>query len=99
MNNAAGIVGLLLLAVAAANFPFLTQRFLGVWGPVGKSLWLRLLELLVCYLLVGLCGLWLEQAGGQIAPQGWEFYVITFTLFCTLAFPGFVFRYLMKHHE
>jgi hypothetical protein len=39
----------------------------------------------------------LEQSLGQIAPQGWEFYAITGTLFVTLAFPGFVYRYLLKH--
>jgi hypothetical protein len=41
----------------------------------------------------------LEQAYGQIAPQGWEFYAITGTLFVTLAFPGFVYRYLLKHNS
>jgi len=48
----------------------------------------------VCYLLVGALGLGLEQAAGQIAPQGWEFYAATGALFLTLAFPGFVYRYL-----
>ena len=38
----------------------------------------------------------LEQRAGQIAPQGWEFYAITGTLFVTFAFPGFVYRYLFK---
>ena len=35
----------------------------------------------------------------RIAPQGWEFYAITATLFLTLAFPGFVYRYLYKRHH
>ncbi|MEY4294772.1 MAG: hypothetical protein RLY82_460, partial [Pseudomonadota bacterium] len=30
---------------------------------------------------------------------GWEFYAITGALFITLAFPGFVYRYLLKHRE
>jgi hypothetical protein len=51
------------------------------------------------YGLVGGAGLLLEQAYGQIAPQGWEFYAITGTLFVTLAFPGFVYRYLLKHNS
>jgi hypothetical protein len=38
----------------------------------------------------------LEHRAGQIASQGWEFYAITGTLFLTLAFPGFVWRYLVK---
>jgi hypothetical protein len=41
-------------------------------------------------------GLALEQSAGQIAPQGWEFYAVTGALFLTLAFPGFVYRYLYK---
>jgi hypothetical protein len=39
-------------------------------------------------------GLALEQHQGQIYPQGWEFYAITGAMFLTLAFPGFVYRYL-----
>jgi hypothetical protein len=62
-----------------------------------KSLGLRLLELVFFYGVVGGVGLLLEQSLGQIAPQGWEFYAITGTLFVTLAFPGFVYRYLLKH--
>jgi hypothetical protein len=41
----------------------------------------------------------LESHLGQIAPQGWEFYAVTGTMFITLAFPGFVFRYLIKHRD
>jgi hypothetical protein len=86
------------LAVVAANWPFVNQRFLAVW-PLknGKSLALRLFELLLLYFMVGAVGLALEQRVGQIAPQGWEFYAVTAALFVTLAFPGFVYRYLLKH--
>jgi len=51
------------------------------------------------YFVVGAVGLAFEKHAGQIAPQGWEFYAITGTMFVTLAFPGFVYRYLMhrKH--
>ena len=86
----------LLLAFCAANLPFLTQRLLAVW-PLKhpKGLGLRLAELVVFYFLVGMVGLALEYRAGQIAPQGWEFYAITATLFLTLAFPGFVYRYLV----
>ena len=90
---------LLLAAFAAANIPFVTQRFLGLFGPHGKSLGLRLLELLVLYFLVGAGGLLLEKNAGQIAPQGWEFYAVTAPLFLTFSFPGFVYRYLLKHHD
>lgn len=59
---------------------------------------MRLLELLAFYLLVGVMALLLERRAGQIAQQGWEFYAITGTLFLTLAFPGFVYRYLLRRH-
>ncbi|PUE46085.1 hypothetical protein B9Z47_14345 [Limnohabitans sp. 2KL-1] len=94
-------IGLLIaLAVFAANLPFANQRIL-LLGPLRatKSLAWRLAELVLLYFLVGGVGLALENHGGQMAPQGWEFYAITGTMFVTLAFPGFVFRYLMhrKH--
>jgi hypothetical protein len=55
------------------------------------------MELIVAYLLVGAVALSFEHALGQIAPQTWEFYAVTATMFITLAFPGFVYRYLLKH--
>nr|WP_145545346.1 DUF2818 family protein [Variovorax boronicumulans] len=90
----------ILAAVVAANLPFLTQRlFLALRLAQGKGLAWRLLELLVYYLLVGVLGLLLERNVGRIAPQGWEFYAVTAALFVTLAFPGFVWRYLLKHRH
>lgn len=62
-----------------------------------KSLWLRLLELLLLYCTIGVLGFLLEKRVGKISPQGWEFYAVTATLFVTFAFPGFVYRYLMRH--
>lgn len=79
--------------------PFFNHRVLAV-GPVlqpHKALIVRLLEMVLLYFVVGGLGLLLEKRAGQIAPQGWEFYAITGTLFVTLAFPGFVYRYLMRH--
>ena len=90
-------IGLLIaLAVLAANLPFANQRILLV-GPTSgtKSLAIRLAELVLPYCVVGAVGLALENHAGQIAPQGWEFYAITGTMFLTLSFPGFVYRYLM----
>ena len=85
------------LALAAANLPFLTERLLGLVRLAhGKSLAVRLGELVLMYFLVGAVGLGLEQRAGQIAPQGWEFYAITGALFLTFAFPGFVWRYLYQ---
>ena len=62
-----------------------------------KTPWLRLLELLIYCVIAGGIGLALEQRAGQVAPQQWEFYAITATLFITFAFPGFIYRYLLKH--
>ena len=86
------------LAVAGATLPFVSQRLMGVLAVnTPKTLGIRLLELIACYFLVGGVALLLEKSAGQIAPQGWEFYAITGTMFITLAFPGFVYRYLLKH--
>lgn len=88
----------ILAAVVAANLPFLTQRlFLALRIAGGKTLAWRLLELVAYYVLVGGLGLLLERNVGRVAPQGWEFYAVTGALFLTLAFPGFVWRYLWKH--
>jgi Protein of unknown function (DUF2818) len=89
----------LLTAVVGANLPFLNHRWFGVIPrQTPKTLGLHVLELVVCYALVGGLGLLLEKSDGQIYPQGWEFYATTAALFLTLAFPGFVYRYLYKRN-
>jgi hypothetical protein len=98
MGQTESVVVLILLALLAANWPFITQRLFGVLQlKQGKSLFVRLLELIALYFVVGGVGMLLEQRLGQIAPQKWEFYAITATAFITFAFPGFVWRYLLKH--
>ena len=90
----------ILVAFLSANVPFLTKRFLLLFMlKTPKTLGMRLLELVIFYFLAGGLGLLLENRAGQIAPQGWEFYAITGALFITLAFPGFIYRYLLKHRE
>jgi hypothetical protein len=99
MSQTTAVWIVVLAALVAANLPFVTQRLLAVMPLAqAKSLGLRLLELVLLYFVVGGLALLLEQRAGQIAPQGWEFYAITATLFLTLAFPGFVYRYLFKRH-
>ncbi len=84
-------------AVVAANLPFVNHRWLAVIPRSSpKTLWMHVAELVLLYVLVGGLGLLLEQSGGQIYPQGWEFYATTAALFLTLAFPGFVYRYLLR---
>ena len=99
MNQTTSVWLVLAAALAAANLPFLSERLLGLLRlrSSSKALALRLLELGLLYLVVGGIGLALEQRLGQIYPQGWEFYAITATLFLTLTFPGFVWRYLVRH--
>ncbi|MEF7615590.1 DUF2818 family protein [Aquincola sp. MAHUQ-54] len=89
----------LLVAAVAANLPFLTDKLLFV-GPlrVPKPWAWRLLELALMAALALLVGLALESRVGQRQPQGWEFYVAGICLFLTLAFPGFVWRVLRRHH-
>jgi hypothetical protein len=97
MNSSTLVWMVILIALVAANLPFLSNRLFLVRAMVGpKSLALRLLELVLLYALVGVVALALEQRIGQVAPQGWEFYVVTGSLFLTLAFPGFVYRYLYR---
>jgi hypothetical protein len=98
MNQATSVWLVVLLALLAANLPFISNRLLLVYRlEDSKNLAVRLAELVFWYFVVGGVALLLEQRLGQIAPQGWEFYAITGTLFITFAFPGFVFRYLFKH--
>lgn len=87
----------IVFAVIAANLPFVNER-LFVVGPLRqpKSLGWRVVELLVLYAAALGFGFALEARLGQIQPQGWEFYVALASLFLTLAFPGFVWRYLRR---
>lgn len=92
---------MILLAVLAANLPFFSERLFALI-PLrisAKPLWLRLLEMLVLYGLVGVLAYFLEARIGNVFTQKWEFYAITACLFIVLAFPGFVFRYLLKRHS
>ena len=98
MNLTISVWLVIFCAVLAANLPFINQRYFG-FGPLykkGKSLLVRLIELKAAYYVVGFIGLLLEKRIGQVASQGWEFYAVTAALFLTLAFPGFVFQYLMR---
>jgi hypothetical protein len=114
MNQTVAVWLLIVIALAAANLPFINERLFAliplgagkrVAADVGatevvsapdKSFFLRLIELLVLYGLVGLLGFLFESTLGNPFKQRWEFYAITFSLFVVLAFPGFVIRYLIR---
>ena len=98
MTQTASIWLVIVTALCAANLPFVNERLFAVVRMAhGKSIGLRLAELVVLYFAVGLLGVALERHAGQVAPQGWEFYAVTAALFITFAFPGFIYRYLLKH--
>ena len=81
----------------AANLPFINERLIAIFPRRSpKTLWMRVGELVVCYFLVGALGLALEQSAGQIYPRAGSFMPRPGALFLTLAFPGFVYRYLFK---
>lgn len=88
----------LLVALIAANLPFVNER-LFVLGPrrETKPVAWRLLELLAYAALTVVLGRMLEGHVGQVSPMRWEFVAVWFCVFLTLAFPGFVWRYLRKH--
>jgi hypothetical protein len=91
------VISVLVVALVAANLPFVNQRLFLV-GPARqpKPTFWHVLELLVYAVLVALLGRALESHVGQAAPQRWEFYAIWACVFLTLAFPGFVWRYLRR---
>lgn len=89
-------VGILLALAVAAALVLAYPGWRSRGRQVHKSVFERLLELLVFYSLVGVLGFALEANLGNRFQQGWEFYAITLSLFLVLGYPGFVWRYLMK---
>ena len=91
---------LIVLALIGANLPFINQRLFALIplkkSAVKKAIWIRLLELICCYFLLGGLGYWFESSIGNVFPQGWEFYAISGCLFIVFAFPGFVYQYLRR---
>lgn len=90
---------IILLAMFAANLPFLTNRLFGFIPyrlATKKPVGLRLVEWMVYYALVGLIAYSLEQSTGQVHEQSWAFYAITICLFAVFAYPSIVYRYLFK---
>lgn len=100
MSTAWAVWVVVVFALAAANLPFFTTRVFGlVMLQSPKNVGVRLAELMTLYFVIGIVALLLEKRAGQIAPQTWEFYAVTTALFLTFAFPGFVYRYLLKRSD
>lgn len=91
---------MIIVALLAASLPFFTERVFGVLRLNSKkTVWLRLLELIALYFVVGSLGFLLESNAGNRFEQRWEFFAITACLFIVFAFPGFVYRYLRKNSD
>ena len=92
-------ITILLLALIAANLPWFSPKlfYLLPLKTNAKNLAWCLLELIIYYFLIGAIAIYAEKSSlGQIAPQGWEFYAVTFSLFLVFAFPGFVYKIMWK---
>ncbi len=101
MNTTAASWIVIVLMAITANLPFFTERVFGIKALKQgvKPAWLRIVELLVLYLLVLGFARVVESSMGNAFPQGWQFYAVTVCLFLVLGFPGFVHRYLRRHHH
>lgn len=91
--------GKIFLAVAAAVLLLGFPGWLDRNCVIEKSFFDRLLEVLTMYGLVGVLGFAFEANIGNIFGQRWQFYAVTLSLFVVLAYPGFVFRYLMRRRK
>jgi len=90
---------ILLVALVCSNLPWITERrwFFFSPGPRGKSMWIRLAEWCVLFLLCGALALGLERKmTGGIFPQGWEFYAVGVCLFAVFALPGVIWQAELK---
>lgn len=100
MDTGTWIVILLLAAFVAANVPWLNERNFFVFEPADghKRIWMRLLEWLILYGVVGLVAFGVEsRVRGDIHAQEWEFVVVTLALFAVFATPGFIYRHQLRH--
>lgn len=57
----------------------------------------RLIEVLAGYFIVGAIGFAIEANYANPSVKNWEFYTIAACLYVVLAYPGFVWRHLVKH--
>ncbi len=86
---------LILLFLVIANLPWFTERFLLIIPRANKSIFLRIIELVIYYFISLAIAILFESrfSGGEVHQQAWEFFVTTFSLFLVLSVPGVVYRY------
>ncbi len=93
---------LIIVALALANLPWFSSRFLCCWSLSRgmKPLWMRILEWFLYYLLVALLSVYIEiQSLGEVYDKGWEFYCVVSFMYLILAFPGICYRHLYRREE
>lgn len=98
MNITVAVFLIIILAIAAANVPFVNERLFGFipLTQARKSLWLRLFELIIMYVLVGIVAYFIERHFGDVFTQDWIFFTVSICVFIIFAYPGFVVRYLLR---
>ncbi|EJC64940.1 DUF2818 family protein [Alcaligenes ammonioxydans] len=97
LNSLPLMVGKLLLGLALAAALFFFPAWRARHQKISKGFLSRLLEVCALYCIVGAFGFAFEASIGNPFKQTWVFYTITFALFLVMAYPGFVYRYLMRH--
>ncbi|ORU94110.1 MAG: hypothetical protein A6F72_08235 [Cycloclasticus sp. symbiont of Poecilosclerida sp. N] len=97
MINQSYIVLFLMLSIAAANLPWLSDKLFCLHQITVKSGWLRWFEWMLWYAICFAAGFFLEyKTMGVLTEQDWEFYVVTLCLFAVFALPGFIYHYDLK---
>ena len=101
--------GCWLLSTQAGNLPYMFAGVALIGGALYapgamvtpyvrlKHVSTRLLEVLAGYFIVGAIGFAIEANYANPSVKNWEFYTIAACLYVVLAYPGFVWRHLMKH--
>ncbi|TKR53802.1 DUF2818 family protein [Allopusillimonas ginsengisoli] len=89
------LIGALVLTGLVLAYPGWRTRH----AKVEKSFFVRLIELLVFYGLVGTLGFAFELNLGNAFAQAWQFYAVTLSLFVVLGYPGFVLKYLLHRRK
>jgi hypothetical protein len=97
--SAALFVAKLMAVAVAAGVLLAVPGWLERGQDISKPFPVRLLEVLMFYGLVGVLGFAFEANIGNPFAQTWEFYAITLSLFLVLGYPGFVYRYLLRHRK
>ncbi|MFO7857644.1 MAG: DUF2818 family protein [Ectothiorhodospiraceae bacterium] len=101
MSPTTAAIVLLVIALVAANLPWLSSRVFFVGRPParGKKEWVRLLEWAALAGVVGLMAAGLEsRVMGQVYEQDWEFWVVNLCLFAIMALPGFIYHHDLRRY-